>query len=327
MASPIKPRTYNDYTVGWICALPKEHRAAVAMLDEVHTSPLSPFNEPGVCTLGSIDKYNVVIVCLPQGLVGTTSASVFATWMICSGMPPKVRLGDVVFGTPVGNFPGIVQWNSGRVEQDDFERALSQINPPSLLLVALSKVEGLFELEGPGILEYLERPKQGSPGLDSKYFKSDSLKDLLFKAEYNHITRNIADPDLAFDDDGEEEDNCRFCDKTMVIAKKPREMRLHYGLIASSHQEINSAVSRNRLKQEFGRDLLCIEMEAVGLANYFPCLAIRGICDYADSHKNNDWQEHAALVAAVYAKKLLQNVNSRDVDEASSIMDRLRQGK
>jgi hypothetical protein len=46
-------------------------------------------------------------------------------------------------------------------------------------------------------------------------------------------------------------------------------------------------------------------MEAAGLMNSFPCLVIRGICDYADSHKNKDWQGYAAAVAAAYSKELL----------------------
>jgi nucleoside phosphorylase len=46
----------------------------------------------------------------------------------------------------------------------------------------------------------------------------------------------------------------------------------------------------------------------------FPCVVIRGICDYADSHKNKDWQEHAAAVAAAFAKELLNIVKLEDVD-------------
>ncbi|CEO59881.1 Putative WD domain-containing protein [Penicillium brasilianum] len=45
-------------------------------------------------------------------------------------------------------------------------------------------------------------------------------------------------------------------------------------------------------------------MEAAGLLNNFPCSVIRGICDYADSHKNKEWQGYAAAVAAAYAKEL-----------------------
>ena len=42
-------------------------------------------------------------------------------------------------------------------------------------------------------------------------------------------------------------------------------------------------------RDKIGNDLggaLCFEMEAAGLMNNFPCLTIREICDYADSHKN-----------------------------------------
>jgi hypothetical protein len=33
--------------------------------------------------------------------------------------------------------------------------------------------------------------------------------------------------------------------------------------------------------------MLCLETEAAGLINAFPCLVIRGICNGADSHRNN----------------------------------------
>lgn len=47
-------------------------------------------------------------------------------------------------------------------------------------------------------------------------------------------------------------------------------------------------------------------MEAAGLMNAFPCVVIRGICDYADSHKNKVSQPYAAAAAAAYAKELLK---------------------
>jgi nucleoside phosphorylase len=42
-------------------------------------------------------------------------------------------------------------------------------------------------------------------------------------------------------------------------------------------------------------------MEVAGLMDELPSLAIRGICDYCDSHKNKLWQGYAALAAAAYA--------------------------
>jgi nucleoside phosphorylase len=65
---------------------------------------------------------------------------------------------------------------------------------------------------------------------------------------------------------------------------------------------------RDKLARELG--IICFEMEAAGLMDNFPCLVIRGICDYADSHKNKQWQEYAAATAAAYAKELLYVIHA-----------------
>jgi hypothetical protein len=36
---------------------------------------------------------------------------------------------------------------------------------------------------------------------------------------------------------------------------------------------------------------------------------IRGVCDYADSHKNDAWHPYAAMTAAAYAKEFLYYVS------------------
>ncbi|KAJ6089465.1 hypothetical protein N7467_004681 [Penicillium canescens] len=77
----------------------------------------------------------------------------------------------------------------------------------------------------------------------------------------------------------------------------------HYGIIASGNYVIKHARTRDQLRQDTGA--LCFEMEAAGLMLDFPFIVIRGICDYADSHKNKQWQGYAALAAASYAKELL----------------------
>src|SRR5689334_15530237 len=79
---------------------------------------------------------------------------------------------------------------------------------------------------------------------------------------------------------------------------------VHYGTIASGNQVVRDGVKRDNLSSKLG-GVLCFEMEAAGLMNNVPCLVIRGICDYADSHKNKMWQPYAAATAATYAKELL----------------------
>ncbi len=48
--------------------------------------------------------------------------------------------------------------------------------------------------------------------------------------------------------------------------------------------------------------------------NELPCLVIGGICNYADSHKNDDWQEYASTVAAAYAKELLSVIPPQEIE-------------
>lgn len=84
---------------------------------------------------------------------------------------------------------------------------------------------------------------------------------------------------------------------------------------------MKDASIRDRLAAE--KDVLCFEMEAAGLINHFPCLVIRGICDYADSHKNKDWQGYAAMTAAAYAKDLLHRIAPNRVETEKRISELL----
>jgi nucleoside phosphorylase len=97
---------------------------------------------------------------------------------------------------------------------------------------------------------------------------------------------------------------------------RPRRDReapvVHYGCIASGNQVIKCGETRDRLAQELG--VICFEMEAAGLMDSLPCLVVRGICDYADSHKNKDWQKYAATAAAAYAKEFILITPARQVE-------------
>jgi nucleoside phosphorylase len=143
----------------------------------------------------------------------------------------------------------------------------------------------------------------------SKFAHQPSMDDILFDAKYEHVNNN---------------DTCADCDTSRIVSRPPRDdsgITVHYGLIASGNQVIKHGTKRDEISKDLG-GALCFEMEAAGLMNNFPCIVIRGICDYADSHKNKQWQEHAAATAAAFAKELLniipasQVANTRAVDEA-----------
>jgi nucleoside phosphorylase len=149
---------------------------------------------------------------------------------------------------------------------------------------------------------------------------------VLFKADYSHVNEGTGCGAIPNNDDGDDEESCQFCDRAKVVKRKPRDMRIHYGLIASGNQVIKDATFRDKLNKDLSGNVLCVEMEAAGLMDHFPCVVIRGICDYADSHKNKDWQEHAAAVAAAFAKELLGYVQPSDVDRQRPVKDILSQG-
>jgi hypothetical protein len=59
--------SHDDYTVGWICALPLELAAAETLLDKVHSPLPNPVGDDNTYTLGQIGPHNIVIVCTPRG--------------------------------------------------------------------------------------------------------------------------------------------------------------------------------------------------------------------------------------------------------------------
>jgi hypothetical protein len=85
--------------------------------------------------------------------------------------------------------------------------------------------------------------------------------------------------------------------------------------VAQDHKRgvLKDGSERDHLKRDM--KILCVEMEAAGLMDSFPCLVIRGICDYADSHKNKKWQPYAAATAAAYMKELLSIIPAQEVSK------------
>ncbi|KAK6334491.1 hypothetical protein TWF730_003706 [Orbilia blumenaviensis] len=73
--------------------------------------------------------------------------------------------------------------------------------------------------------------------------------------------------------------------------------------IASGDTVVKSAEFRDKVSQG---DIGCIEMEAAGMAPEHNCLTIRGISDFADASKGDNWQKLAALAAATVAAYIVR---------------------
>ena len=74
------------------------------------------------------------------------------------------------------------------------------------------------------------------------------------------------------------------------------------------------------------KDILCFEMEAAGLMNNCPCLVICGTFNYADWHKNKEWQGYAAMAAAAYAKDPICRILPSRIEDEKRIGDNLSNG-
>jgi len=106
-----------------------------------------------------------------------------------------------------------------------------------------------YALTGSRVPKYLDELKQKYLGLASTYLRSDSLKDVLFKTSYRHVSMSATDDDSENDDEEEGESNCPSCDKIMTVKKKAKGMAMHYGPIASGNRVIKDTMLRNTLKK------------------------------------------------------------------------------
>ncbi|KAG9566852.1 Pfs, NACHT and ankyrin domain protein, partial [Aureobasidium melanogenum] len=328
------------YTVGWISALPLELAAATAMLDEVHATPtdfVPSTSDQNNYTFGRMGEHNLVIASLPAGVYGTTSAATTASQMLSSfpniriglmvgigaGIPRleeyDTRLGDVVVSQPDGLCGGVVQYDLGKAKADgSFERKGMLNRPPLALLNALSNLQARhiqfaskISLYVNKMLEHYPRMKKSRPKTPS-YMYQGVENDKLFDPTYLHM----GGP------------SCTACEPAREIPRDARDSidpEIHYGIIASGNTLVKDAIQRDKLAKDSGEECICFEMEAAGIMNTFPCVVIRGICDYADSHKNDRWQGYAAATAAAYAKELLEVIPCVDLQRTEKAIKILKE--
>ncbi|GKU14571.1 unnamed protein product [Fusarium langsethiae] len=324
---------YEVYTVGWICAIRAELVAAQELLDEELMEPVpTPKNDNNAYTLGKIGPHHVVIAGLPRGQYGVTSAATAARDMVRTfpnvrmgfmvgiggGVPTQydLRLGDIVVGSPSYRSGGLIQYDHGKAIQGkgiDLKGNLNQ--PPISVLTAITKLSASHDRKGHNLNQVVDDALAKNPRLlKLGYQRPDGDTDKLYEAEFIHPS------------DG------RKCSEVCPTSNlKQRDTRtedqdnpkIHYGLIASGSQLMENAVARDELAKE--EHVLCFEMEAAGLANHFPCVVIRGICDYSDSHRGREWQGYAALMAAAYAKQLLLQIPLETIETEEKMKDIFQQ--
>lgn len=333
------------YTIGWIAALDIELAAAALMLDEEHGTPLDfeqPTNDGNVYVWGRIGEHNIVIASLSAGRYGSTSAADTARWLASSfpqirigllvgigagiarhkeeGTRKDIRLGDVIVSQPDGRSGGVIQHDMIKDSAGgELERRFHLNSPPQVLLSAIQKLKAFHMRKPSKMRTFISKatsppPHQEEPELQLQFNYQGVENDRLFRSCYQHV------PCLELNTK-----TCTKCDPEEQIPRDPRKNtnpRIHYGTIASGNRLIKDGLRRDEIYHELcDKNVMCFEMEASGLMNNFPCLVIRGVSDYADSHKNDIWQPYAALTAAAYAKELLGFLPSRELIKSQRIVE------
>ncbi len=259
--------------------------------------------------LGRSGKHNVVLNCPAAGSYGELRAAKIAEHMkssfpwirfvllvgIGGGVPSSkhdIRLGDVVAGTSV------VPLDEGAFTDFGFDIAVKSLLPPLVLRTAVTSLE--YHLESNSLAQRIEEVATNAVRGRPVYARS--------KVDRLYISRYLHDEDCDCLRSRPELD-------TKITERADRQEALvltHSGLIGSGNSVIKDARRRDELSKR--RKVLCVEMEAAGVMEFTSCLPIRGISDYADGHKNDNWQPYAALAAAVYAKELLNVMSAAEID-------------
>lgn len=286
---------YGDIKIGIITALPKECAAMKMMLHEVEECFFDDRGAGHRFFVGKLKSANGKKHRVALGLcgMGNNQAAIRATNMlshfksidsiimtgIAGGIPSfqndskQVRLGDIV----VSN--GVTQYDFVKETIEGINVRSDSAKPSAQLLEAVNIME---------IDEY-----------ENKYSWHEYLDEFSSKPQF---TKPAADTDMLYDS---EDRLCEHpCDSTRT--KYPK---VFIGGIASANNLLKNPQKRNMLKDSYG--VLAVEMEASGISDATwnhatGYLVIRGICDYCDRHKNDLWQEYAALVAATYTRSLIE---------------------
>ncbi|EHK22919.1 uncharacterized protein TRIVIDRAFT_29593 [Trichoderma virens Gv29-8] len=306
MPPPTKDIHRNEYTVGWICALPVEFSAAVAMLDESHQCLEQDNNGGNEYAFGRIAQHNVVIATLPADPADPIAAKAVTEQMKAtfpalrlvlqigvgagiSGAQANIHLGDMLINRSNKSYNKALRYDDEKSIISAYELDASLNAPPQFISNPIMK------LNEPGTRSSSTTiPRQNLP---SNLYHSNQSDIVLFEAHYNHIERGGG----------------LQCDFARQIYEEemtgwPVE---NYGTTGLNNQVMEDVAARS--------DVFYFEMESSGIATSFLCLVIRAIYNYSDSISCKKRQPCKWGIASLFAKELLSIISRDELAEINSV--------
>lgn len=319
---PERPKTRNDFEIVIICALTLE-ADAVEGLDVLpdcrwYADGVRGYGkangDPNTYSTGYIAGHNVVLAHMPE--MGKANAAAVAS--NCRMSFPNIRLalvvgvcGAVPFRIGEGNLKeevvlgdviishGVVQYDLGAQLPDRFEQKdtlLARLARPApelrgfMAKLKTHRVQQRLECNTLRCLEALQTRSY----LAAQY--PGTNQDRLFRATYEHITEKMPCSEAGCNDE--------LLPRNRLSQDNPKPA-VHFGLIASGDAVMKSGKHRDKIVQK-AQDVVAFEMESAGVWDVYPCVVIKGACDYCDSHKAGEWQPYAAAAAAACLRAFLE---------------------
>jgi nucleoside phosphorylase len=358
MGQPPVPSSRDDFKIAIICALPREVDAVEALfqfnwerngkrsLPERFTKARGDHNS---YSLGYMSGHNIVLAWTPE--MGPTSAASTSSSLrssfpstrlvllagICGAVPEyerngettQILLGDVIVSnglvpyTSVKSYPGeSVMRNSLPTPNTEIRAALSQMAHLSRRITLLEEIP-----------RQLNRLLSSHEELQKGYCFPGREHDKLFDPAYIHKHRNDDTPcevcsygERSCNKARHETCETLGCDedKHLVLHRFPKRGEaaerpsIHYGLIGSGDTVMKSGRDRDAIARQ--HNIIAFEMEGLGVWDNLPTLVVKGACDYADSHKNKQWQNYAAATAAAYVASFLELWRAEDVAAMPAVL-------
>jgi nucleoside phosphorylase len=326
--------------VAIICALSLEAENVQSVFDKCWEDEGKHYGKAGgdqnAYNTGVIGRHNVVLAHMPG--MGSASASAVAAGLrssfqgiqlalvvgICGVVPvhaktqEEIALGDIIIST------GVIQYDFGRLYPNGFQRktgiedSLGRASPEIRAFVKILQTRQNRKRLTKNLALLLQSEDFQREVPAAKY--PGATQDRLYDASYIHQHRsgvNFCDQchnDLEACSKSCEELGCEegkliirnrhSFPKTKELALLPDDIPfIHFGRFGSANTVMKSSMDRDRIAK--ADEVIAFEMEGAGVWDQYPTVVIKAACDYADSHKNKDWQAYAAATAAACLKAFL----------------------
>ncbi|KAH7182440.1 nucleoside phosphorylase domain-containing protein [Fusarium flagelliforme] len=345
------PAERKHFRVAIICALPREFNAVALLFDQFWDENGDRYGKAdkdlNYYITGRIGEHNVVLATLPK-MGNTSAAGVTASLRmsytglrfgilvgICGGVPQidgcDAFLGDVVISK------SIVQYDYGKKYPGHFavtntvEDTLGSANSDlrSLLTVLETdlmrdRLQDEASRHLKGLQEAAKKKRRGA-----KYPYPGAEQDKLFPPTYSHRHHgwcSVCSDDPGIFCEAASKASCAAvkCDEgNLVVRERPASSgetftpEIFFGRIGSGNTVMKSGEDRDRIAS--AHDLIAFEMEGAGSCHQLQCIVVKGICDYADSHKNDTWQDFAAATAASVMKAIVERYKLQDEDRGPTL--------